>query len=249
MVNQNAQSHDEPALTGPVEAIVTLPSPFYECDDAVIYCGDAFELLPLIEANACITDPPYGINYKSGHNTGYVNKREGWDDWRRDSNFAPIAGDDKPFDPSPLLRFDRVAICGANFFASRLPDSRCWITWDKREDSGSDRQSDCEFIWTNFPKPSRVFRHLWRGLCRRGEENVAKAAKQHPHQKPVALMRWLMEYGEAGPVVVDPFMGSGSTLLASRDNGLRSIGIELSEEYCEAAARRLRNRSRSLLVE
>ena len=247
MENQTVQTNDEHGLTPHVQAIVSLPSPFHSSDGITIYCGDSFELLPLVEATDCVTDPPYGIAYKSGHNTGYVNKREGWDDWRRDSNFAPIAGDDKPFDPAMLLRFRRVALCGGNHFASRLPDSGCWITWDKREDSGSDRQSDCEYVWTNFKKPSRVFRHLWRGLCRRGEENVSKTAKKHPNQKPVALMRWLLEYGECGPVIVDPFMGSGSTLLAARDNGIEAIGIELSEEYCDVAVKRLRNRSRSLL--
>jgi site-specific DNA-methyltransferase (adenine-specific) len=222
--------------------------PYYQQDGITIYCGDAFEILPTIEADACVSDPPYGINYKSGHNTGYVTKRKGWDEWRRDSNFAPIAGDDQPFDPELLLRFNQVALCGGNFFASRLPDSKCWITWDKREDSGSDRQSDCEMIWTNFEKPSRIFRHLWRGICRRGEENASKTAKKHPNQKPVALMRFVLEYGKCGPVVVDPFMGSGSTLLAARDLGLACIGIELTKEYCEVAKHRLQNRTKQLFV-
>ena len=233
---------------GPPLRCIFLLSSYYEQGGITILCGDAAELLPQIEADACVSDPPYGINYRSGHNTGYVNKREGWDDWRRDSNFAPIAGDDKPFDPELLMRFEKVALCGGNHFASRLPDSKCWVTWDKREDSGSDRQSDCEYVWTNFGKPSRVFRHLWRGLCRRGEENVSKSGKYHPNQKPVALMRFLLEYGECGPVVVDPFMGSGSTLLAAMDCGLQCIGIELSEDYCEVAKRRLQNRTRSLFA-
>ena len=222
--------------------------PYYQHDGITIYCGDAFEILPTIEADACVSDPPYGINYKSGHNTGHVTKRKGWDEWRRDSNFAPIAGDDQPFTPELLLRFNQVALCGGNFFASRLPDSKCWITWDKREDSGSDRQSDCEMIWTNFEKPSRIFRHLWRGLCRRGEENVSKTAKKHPNQKPVALMRFVLEYGNCGPVIVDPFMGSGSTLVAARDLGLECIGIELTEEYCQVARHRLQNRTKPLFM-
>lgn len=225
-----------------------LPKPYYSGDGITLYCGDSLKILPLIEATDCITDPPYGIGYKSGHNTGHVQKRTGWSNWRRDANFDPIAGDDQPFDPKPLLRFRRIALCGANHFASRLPDSKCWITWDKREDSGSDRQSDCEYIWTNFDKPSRIFRHLWRGLCRRGEENVAREAKKHPNQKPVALMRWIIEYGACGPIIVDPFAGSGSTLLAAKDHGIQAIGIELSEEYCKVAANRLKNRSKPLLT-
>ena len=223
-------------------------NPYYSRGGITILHGDAIELLPAIKADACVSDPPYGINYKSGHNSGYVRHPKEWDKWGRDQNFPPIAGDDKPFDPSPCLRFRQLALCGGNYFASRLPNSKCWITWDKREDSGSDRQSDCEYVWTNFDKPARIFRHLWRGLCRRGEENVSKAVKYHPNQKPVALMRFVIEYGDVGPLIVDPFMGSGSTLLAAMDCGRHCIGIECEERYCEIAANRLENRTPPLFV-
>jgi site-specific DNA-methyltransferase (adenine-specific)/modification methylase len=104
-----------------------------------------------------------------------------------------------------------------------------------------DDASDCELIWTSSPKPTRIFRHLWKGLVREGEENISVQPKLHPNQKPVALMEWLLGYLEipVGAIVLDPFMGSGSTGLACVRTGRRFIGIEVDPAYCEVARRRL----------
>src|SRR5690606_5982486 len=121
---------------------------------------------------------PYGIKYKSTHNS---HRKGEWSKWVRDENFDSIHGDDKPFNPSEWLCFPRIAMFGGNYFSSRLPDSKCWITWDKRDGIGANDFADCELVWTNFDRPSRVFRHVWSGLIRAGEENVSKQSKLHPH--------------------------------------------------------------------
>lgn len=154
-------------------------------------------------------------------------------------------GDDQPFDPTPLLIYPTVALFGANHYADKLPPnpwpkSWKWLLWDKRSGSAKDDNSDGELIWTNQTGAMRIHYQKWRGIVRQGEENICNSAKLHPAQKPISLMRWIL--GELkipdGWTVIDPYMGSGSTLRAAKDLGLNAIGIELEEQYCEVAAKR-----------
>lgn len=219
-------------------------TPYYERDGITIYHAHAMEMWPqLPPVSLVLMDPPYGINYRSRHNSSWRQKGSRWERWdryRRDANFPGIVGDDSPFDPSPWLALEvPLATFGANYYADRLPPSRCWVTWDKRVDITPNNQADSELVWTNFNKPCRIFRHRWSGIIRDGEENVSRAHKHHPHQKPAALLRWIIGYSDTDGLVLDPFMGSGSTLVAARDMGRRAIGIEIEERYCEIAANRL----------
>jgi site-specific DNA-methyltransferase (adenine-specific) len=214
-------------------------TPYYAHGGITIYHGDCREVLPALTApDVILTDPPYGIRYRSNHNSS---RRGKWARWVRYENLPGIVGDDAPLDPAPLLSLGAraVVIFGGNYCADRLPPSRCWLVWDKRDGIGPNNQADCEMAWTNLDKPARIFRHLWSGLLRAGEENVAKAEKLHPHQKPVDLLRWALLYAETAGVVLDPFMGSGSTLRAAKDLGLQAVGVEIEERYCEIAAKRL----------
>ena len=69
----------------------------------------------------------------------------------------------------------------------------------------------------------------------------AEGADAHPCPKPVPVFRWLVDsLARLNDVVLDPFMGSGTTLVAARDLGRRAIGIEIEERYCEIAVNRLR---------
>jgi site-specific DNA-methyltransferase (adenine-specific) len=214
--------------------------PYYDHAGITIYHADCRDILPTLDAGSVdlvLTDPPYGVDYRA---PGKIN-RTGWRAWGRDVAFDPIVGDDEPFDPSPFLCFPRVALFGANHFSSRLPDSRGWVIWDKREDVTPDDFADCDFIWTNRDKAARIHRQLWRGLSRRGEENIALQRKLHPAQKPVALLRFLIDYCDCpdNGLILDPFLGSGTTLVAAKMLGRRAIGIEIEERYCEIAAKRL----------
>jgi site-specific DNA-methyltransferase (adenine-specific) len=216
--------------------------PYFSTPDGrvVIYHGDCREILPMLDpahVDLVLTDPPYGINYRSNHNSS---RRGVWARWIRHANLPGIQGDDAPLDPAPLLRLQvPIAIFGGNYCADQLPPSRCWLIWNKRAGISANNQADCELIWTSFDKPARVFDHLWSGLLRSGEENVTRGGKLHPHQKPVALLRRIITYSDTFGAVFDPYMGSGSSLVAARDLGRRAIGIEIEERYCEIAARRL----------
>lgn len=209
-------------------------TPYYEDDRAgiTIYHGDNGELDSGITGGVdlLLTDPPYGIGYVHGAETGPYASR---------FNGVPVAGDDQPFDPRPWLGIAPKAILwGANHYAHLLPPAAGWLVWDKRVGVGVNDQSDCELAWSNVGATARMFWHMWNGFARQSERDTPRV---HPTQKPVALMRWCIERAAlaAGSLILDPYMGSGSTLRAAKDLGHRAIGIEIEERYCEAAAKRL----------
>ena len=138
----------------------------------------------------------------------------------------------KPFLPNHLLTFDSIILWGANHYASRLESARGWLVWDKRGGIPSNDQSDCELAWTNFLGVARLFHRYWNG-------GGINEERWHPTQKPIGLMRWCIELAPPHELVIDPYMGSGTTLRAAKDLGRRAIGIEIEERYCEIAAKRL----------
>lgn len=196
--------------------------------------------LPLLPGpDLILTDPPYGIDYRSTHNSGWRSRKTKFGS-RRERDFRGIIGDKTTPDLDHLFTGPKLCIFGGQYFSDCLPVSRCWIVWDKNDDRTRSNQADCEMAWSNFDKPSRVFRHLWRGIMRAGEENVANGPKLHPHQKPVALLDFIIEYsGIPAGLVIDPYCGSGSTLLAAARRGHMALGIEIDEQWCEIAAKRL----------
>lgn len=211
--------------------------PYYDEGGITIYHGDCREVLPCLSADVVVTDPPYGISL----DTRFSSRLRGTAEWRRSKgdyagkDYAPVHGDDEPFDPAPLLRQWPCALFGADHYSERLPGGGTWHVWDKREELGSNMLADCEMLWTSYPSgPSRMFRHKWLGYMRASEVGD----HYHPTQKPVALLRWVIDRTPDG-VILDPFLGSGPTLRAAKDLGRKAIGIEIEEHYCEVAAKRL----------
>lgn len=200
--------------------------PYYEQDGVTIYHGDCRD--DAITADVVVTDPPYGISLDTDYR-----RFKGKSDSR---TWAPIAGDAEPFDPAPWLAYPAAILFGANYYAAMLPLGK-WLVWNKRDVGPSRVLADAELAWHNCAgKSVRVFNWFWVGCYRKGE---MRDPVLHPTQKPVALMEWcLMDVAPAG-VVLDPFMGSGTTLVAAKRLGRRAIGVELEEKYCEIAAKRL----------
>lgn len=200
--------------------------PYYADGSVCIIHGDCREIsLPVTDL--VLTDPPYGIAYDSSHAK-----------YKNGIARSNIIGDSRPFDPSVLLKLGRLIIWGGNCFASRLPDSSKWLAWIKTgRDDAQIRQADMELAWTNCVSRSRVFHHLWIGAYKASESGQQA---QHPTQKPVELMRWCIGLVNPAPdTILDPFMGSGTTLRAAKDLGRKAIGIEIEERYCEIAAKRM----------
>jgi site-specific DNA-methyltransferase (adenine-specific) len=206
---------------------MSLPKPYYDHDGITIYHGDCRDILPhLPKVDLVLTDPPYGINYDTSH-----------DKYKNAISRTEVVGDKEPFDPTPLLGLGRLIIWGGNCFASRLPDCPKWLAWVKTaRDDAEIRQADMELAWTNCISRSRVFHHLWIGAYRASESGIRN---EHPTQKPLELMRWCLGLVPDANLILDPFMGSGTTLRAAKDLRRKAIGIEIEEKYCEIAAKRL----------
>lgn len=203
-----------------------------------IYHGDCREILPdLPVADLLLTDPPYGIGEAKNKNRFHPFKGKG-----AEFRGGPVAvrdygssdWDDKPA-PTDLLKLARSRarwqiIFGGNYF--ELPPNRCWLVWDKR--NGACHFADCELAWTNLDKAVRMISYRWHGMLQ-----AIKEDRWHPTQKPLAVMRWCIQQAPDVKTIVDPFMGSGTTLRAAKDLGLTAVGVDAEERYCEIAAKRL----------
>jgi len=213
-----------------------------------LLCGDATSaedvgrLMDGKKADLLLTDPPYGINIV---NTGRVGidapagfGKVGTRGMVKARTYHNIEGDDHPFDPRPFLDLAPVVMLfGGNNFASRLPDSPAWLVWDKKAEKGADHNnfSDVELVWTNLKQKScPIYRHLWSGLLREGDRNVELKDRVHPTQKPVGLIAAILsDHSNPGALCLDPFLGSGTTLVACEQLGRTCYGMEISPQYCQ----------------
>lgn len=219
-------------------------TPFYEANGIRIFNArweEVWASLGLAHADValCWADAPYGISVNTRRSSGPRPNgvRKDGKDW------TPVAGDDEPFDPTPLLGFPRVVLWGANHYAPRLPATADWWVWDKRCDVIPERdQSDGEAAWVRGVGPGlRIFRHFWDGLAQQSKEG-RNGERLHPTMKPVALSTWGFQRAklQRGDLVFSPYMGSGPEARAALDMGLRFIGCEIVPEYCQVAVNRLR---------
>jgi site-specific DNA-methyltransferase (adenine-specific)/modification methylase len=144
-----------------------------------LYNADCLEL-PWMDADALISDPPYGIAYCHGARKGGV---------KMGTDGEAIIGDDKPFDPRPWLGYPVVVLWGANHYANRLPNSSRWLIWDKREGIPANDQADGETAWTNQNGVLRLKSRYWNGAQAKEKDEP----RIHSNQKPVSLMAWCME--------------------------------------------------------
>lgn len=135
--------------------------PYYSEKGIEIYNADCREILPLTYT-VLLTDPPYGIN----HPTDYRSNGRG--NLALCTDYIPVHGDDKPFDPRFMLDSRQAILWGANHYSDKLPSSDGWLVWDKERPADLD-QATAELAWTNCISGVRVFRHLWNGMMRASE--------------------------------------------------------------------------------
>jgi DNA modification methylase len=204
-------------------------TPYYQHGGITIYHGDCRDVLPTVCADAVVTDPPYGISYRSGH-VGVVARS--------------IAGDEttelrdwliSTWLPRPMATF-------ATWRCVSPVRPRGCLVWHK----SAGGMGDLSFPWAPTFEMVWVFGDGWAG--HRGDSvltgrtvvtwNTGPARRVHPHEKPVDVLAQIVAK-TPGLTVLDPFMGSGTTLRAAKDLNRRAIGIEIEERYCEIAAKRL----------
>ena len=204
--------------------------PYYQDDAVTIYHGDCLEIAPTLGRDlAVVSDPPYGMKWDNRVTGG----RNGSNPGGRTRLFGrEIVGDAEPFDPAPWLAYPEVVLWGSNHYGPRLPVGTTLVWIKKVETAFGTFLSDAEVAWERGGHG--VYCYVDTGYR---VEKVGDYA--HPTQKPIALMRWCVARTTL-PVVLDPFMGSGTTLRAAKDLGRKAIGIEIEERYCEIAANRCR---------
>jgi len=206
--------------------------PYYQDKYATIYHGDCREILPqLPKCDLVLTDPLYGIGEAHGKNLSrgkWANPKdygvECWDDVTVDFTLLELA----------ISKSTNQIIWGGNYYP--LPPTSCWLVWDK--ENGNNDFADCELAWTSFKSAVRIFRFRWAGMLQGDMKN--KDYRYHPTQKPTALFNWVMgRYSKTTDLILDPFLGSGTTAFCAKKLNRRCIGIEIEEKYCEIAAKRL----------
>lgn len=217
-----------------------MTKPYYQDDYVTLYHGKAEECLEWLTADVLITDPPYGMLWRSGRVPGRA--------------VAIIAGDDSVEIRDAALEAwgSKPALVFGTWRTPRPADTKNVLIWDKGTDLGT---GDLNIPWGfsheeiyvlgKWPKlapggrvreggtPSRV-----PSIIHAGKPNNAAERPNHPTPKPVGLMERLIEKSPKG-TIADPFAGSGSTLVAAKNRGRKAIGVELEERYCEIITKRL----------
>jgi hypothetical protein len=228
----NDADKDGEVIEPPIDPI-TKPGDLWLLGEHRLLCGDSTKaedverLMAGSKADAVITDPPYGTGINAAGGLG--NSRVAMN----------LVGDhDASLARKSFAQWKEAASIqvwwGANYYSDVIPGISSWAVWDK--DHHGMTFADAELAYVNVGGPIRVFRHAWSGNHRASEKNVSR---EHPTQKPVALYAWVFEtWAPEATLIADPFLGSGTTLIAAEQLGRKCYGMEISPQYCDVIVRR-----------
>lgn len=189
-------------------------------------CMEYMRGLPDKAFDLAIVDPPYGIDINSSGRLGhYGGKGKKWD--------VNIPGEEY-FSELCRVSKDQI-IWGANYF--HMPPARCFIIWDKGQPEAVSFASH-EFAWTSFDRSAK---------CYYQRPQNADTMRIHPTQKPVKLYEWLLKnYAKPEDRILDTHLGSGSSAIAAHYSGFDFVGMELDEDYYNAAVARFNAETKQL---
>jgi len=189
-------------------------------------CMEYMRQFPDKHFELAVVDPPYGLGNRLSDGGGKLKHTPMAELYRgKDWDVLPSA--------DYWLELFRVSknqmVFGANYFFEFLPNSRCMICWDKKQDMPT--LSSWELVWTSFDKPSKIYKKTSTDLSR-----------FHPTQKPVALYKWLLSnYAKPGDKILDTHLGSGSSRIAAYDLGFDFYATELDKDYFDAQEKRFQD--------
>lgn len=214
---------------------------FYNMD-----CLEGMKEIPDKFFDLAIVDPPYGGVTRGG----YMENRMGGGVAKNRNDYHLSVFQCQPPDLTYFAELFRVSknqvVWGGNYYSSFLPNSQCWIVWDKEKNEKSPF-ADVELAWTSFNLASRIFRYAWMGFIQGDMKN--KEYKIHPTQKPVALYEWLLNrYAKDGDVILDTHVGSGSSLIACHKTRHKYIGFEIDETYYKLASERIKTETAQMSI-
>lgn len=203
-----------------------IPAPDWQSEDGTVqlYCGDCLDLLPLMEkgsVDAVVTDPPYGILSESGSaatRRSGGNKSSGVCGWDVSLSGGAVS--------LVLGAADEVAIWGGCHMP--LPPTFGYLIWEKG--CAGLNFGEVEYCWTSGRFAPRILHCRASGM---------DGGKVHPTQKPVEVMRWTIGFLHSPTIILDPFMGSGTTGVACVQLGRRFIGMEIEPKYFDIAVDRI----------
>ena len=236
---------DDFAIPDVIETDIVLGD-LIEIGEHRLMCGDSTDsdmVAKLMDGEKEIsiyTDPPYGINLdgdnsKRGKDTSLMKGGLNLHSFIDDSiSYAVDA-----FNITRIFNCKKEVWWGANYYCHSLPQSNNWLVWDKRvEEKMRNTNSDCELAYVIDGHNSvRIFRHLWNGLIKASEKQERRV---HPTQKPIALAQYCFTEYEMQGVILDLFLGSGSTMVAAHQLKRKCYGMELDPKYCQVIIDRMR---------
>lgn len=207
-----------------------------------IDCMEAMSKMPDNAFDLAIVDPVYGDVTQGG----YMKNLDSTTKLAKPTPYHLGLWDQKKTGKEYFKELLRVSknqvIWGGNYFTGSLPETQCWIIWDKQRTGGF---ADFEVAWTSFNKASRMFRYTWNGMLQQDMKN--KEERIHPTQKPVALYKWLLQkYAEPGMKILDTHLGSGSSRIAAYDLGFDFVGYEIDKQYFDDQEKRFKEHTNQL---
>jgi len=213
--------------------------PYWSDETCALYLGDCREVTEWLAADVLVTDPPYGRKWRQGRH---------WDAGHTDDSHTGIAGDDDTGMRDEILAMwgDRLAIVFGDLTLAPASGTRQTLVYRKPPNAGTRGamggfRRNAEAIYLVGPWSSGLGGRssvIATGAPSQGNPSSIQGRYGHPHAKPVDVMETLIIACPPG-TIADPFAGSGSTLVAARNQGRPVIGVEIEERYCELAARRL----------